>query len=196
MSLKERWLELASRLGIADAQAAFATIESSYSYDKARYHTIHHIEACLDEFSSAKHLAINPDLVEVALWFHDIVYNPRASDNEGQSATILRSVFDSPEAERLILATKHDQLPTDADSQLIVDIDLSILGKPAEEFDIYERQIRTEYAFVSEAEYRKGRAAVLAKFLAREWIYSTDHFRLKIEDQARINLARSITRLS
>ena len=96
----------------------------------------------------------------------------------------------------LILATKHSQPPVGGDEQLLVDIDLSILGRPSEEFDAYERAIRMEYQHVAAESFRAGRAAVLRKFVERLRIYCTGLFYERYESTARQNLQRSIVRLT
>jgi hypothetical protein len=95
----------------------------------------------------------------------------------------------------LILATKTHDAPQEADQQLLVDIDLSILGRPPEEFEVYDQAIRREYAWVPESEYRTGRHAVLSRFFERQSIYGTETFRALYEKQARDNLARKLKEL-
>ena len=96
---------------------------------------------------------------------------------------------------RLILATKNHEASLHADAALLVDVDLSILGKPPEQFWEYERQIREEYAWVEKSVFAAKRAEILRRFLARERIYQTDIFH-RIEAQARANLRASVQRLS
>ena len=93
------------------------------------------------------------------------------------------------------MATKHSESPTDPDVQLLVDIDLSILGQSEEKFDEYELQVRKEYEWVSEGAFVTGRSAILKSFLNRPTIYSTQFFRNKYEAQARRNIDRSLSRL-
>jgi predicted metal-dependent HD superfamily phosphohydrolase len=125
-------------------------------------------------------------------------------DNEEQSAELALSfcclaklppqVADRTAA--LILLTKH-QLPVDdTDGQLLVDIDLSILGQDPERFARYENAIRQEYAAVSETAFRDGRAAVLRKFFERDFIFHTSAFRDLYEESARANLRWSLSRLT
>jgi predicted metal-dependent HD superfamily phosphohydrolase len=95
----------------------------------------------------------------------------------------------------LILATRHAAPPEEHDARYIVDADLSILGAPVEEFDRYEGQVRREYGFVPEAEWRERRPSVLGRFLARARIFQTPEF-ARFEAPARANLARSIARLA
>jgi predicted metal-dependent HD superfamily phosphohydrolase len=94
----------------------------------------------------------------------------------------------------LIAATKHSSVPPTADARVVTDIDLSILGQPAEVFDAYDRAIRLEYAHVGDEAFAAGRAKVLRQFLERPAIYSTESFRGWYEAAARENLARAIAR--
>ena len=162
-----------------------------------------HIDECLREFDPARHLTNNLCAVEAAIWFHDAVYDSRTKDNEEKSAELWRDVAAGAGIEarvvekvaKLILATKHAATPVDSDAELIADVDLAILGQPAERFDEYERQIREEYAWVPSEAFAAGRGAVLRGFLSRPSIYATEHFRRKYEARARENLRRSLERL-
>jgi predicted metal-dependent HD superfamily phosphohydrolase len=93
------------------------------------------------------------------------------------------------------MATRHAALPETLDEELLVDIDLAILGAPQERFAQYEAQVRAEYAWVDDAVFRGRRRDVLTGFLARPTIYATAHFRALLEAAARTNLERSIARL-
>ena len=96
----------------------------------------------------------------------------------------------------MILDTKHTKPPHDTDGALLVDIDLTILGQSWERFEEYERQIRQEYEWVEAKTFAEGRSAMLKSFLKRPCIYYTNHFGDKYEARARMNLERSITRLT
>ncbi|HHY86145.1 MAG TPA: hypothetical protein GYA07_11530 [Verrucomicrobia bacterium] len=93
----------------------------------------------------------------MAIWFHDAIYDPRAADNEERSAELARlylaearvSVAFQDSVARLVLATKQHDGSLDPDAPLMVDIDLSIFGQPAERFWQYEEQIRGEYEWVA-----------------------------------------------
>ena len=87
---------------------------------------------------------------------------------------------------------KHHRAST-PDEALLVDVDLAIRGRPEARFDLYERQIREEYAWVPEDVFRQKRGEILRGFLGRPSIYQTEAFRAKYEAQARRNLARSLT---
>lgn len=75
--------------------------------------------------------------------------------------------------------------------QVLVDIDLSILGASEERFAEYEQQIRSEYSFVPGWLFRRKRRSILKSFLGRNHIYSTPHFHSLLEIKARQNLHRA-----
>lgn len=202
MKIPRRWQELWQRLRAdGDGAAVHADLLARYSEPHRHYHNHAHIQHCLREFDTARHLAEHPDCVELALWFHDAVYDSKAKDNEEKSAQLADVALagvDASVCERvraLILITQHKQPPVTPDEQLVVDCDLAILGQSEQALDAYEQQIRQEYAWVAEPEFRKGRAAVLNHFLARSAVYATDFFRAKYEAAARRNLQRSLAAL-
>ena len=198
------WGELSSAAGFIARERVFEDIEAAYRGPLRHYHNVHHIAECLREFERVRASSRNPDAVAAALLFHDVVYDPTRPDNEERSADVaaeyLRNVGRPgpfvDEVRALILATRHSTEPQTGDARLVADVDLSILGKPSEQFDAYERAIRLEYAHVPDAAFAAGRSRVLRGFLDRAAIYSTPHFRQRYEQPARRNLLRSLARLS
>lgn len=204
VDLSERFHLLWQRLGaLTPAESVFTALFQAYSEPHRAYHNLTHLCHCLAELDAIRSLAEHPDEVEIALWFHDAIYEPLAKDNEARSAALaeqaLQPAGSSPEIikrlKTLVLATKHDQPPLTPDTRLIVDIDLAILGQPAEQFDAYETGIRREYTMVPEDQFRQGRAAILEAFLRRSHIYHTAPFRQQYEATARENLRRSLRHL-
>lgn len=201
MSLHQRWLSTVERARLGPAPALWQDIAARYREGHRAYHTLHHIAACFHELdASAAQASV---AVELAVFFHDVIYDPRASDNEEASARYATHALDElgapaplyGEVSRLVLATKHDAAPADADEQLLVDVDLSILGTEAGTFDVYEREVRQEYAFVPALPFAAARAAILEAMLARPQIFATPWFFSRYEQRARKNLARSISAL-
>jgi predicted metal-dependent HD superfamily phosphohydrolase len=201
---RDRWLALLHTAGaVWDASGWFDRLAKAYSEPQRHYHNHQHIAECLAEFDEARHLAQQPAAVELALWFHDAVYDPKAGDNEEQSAALAKRCLGecgitSPLGEtvaRLVMVTKHHDMGTDADAAVMVDVDLSILGRDEKRFFEYEEQIRREYAWVPAAVFGPKRAEILQGFLARKRIFITDWFRDKYEQHARRNLEASIHRL-
>lgn len=86
-------------------------------------------------------------------------------------------------------------MPRSGDETLVVDIDLSILGRDAPRYDEFEQRVRKEYRWVPLVLYRRKRIEILESFLKRPRIYGTDHFHARYEEQARRNLQRAIQTL-
>jgi len=176
---------------------------AAYSEPHRQYHTLQHLRACLAHLDAAASLALHRAEVELALWFHDAVYDPRCGDNEERSAewawrSILAAGCEEDVAQRvqaLVLATKGHAANDDPDARLLLDIDLAILAAAPPRFDEYEEQIRAEYAHLPEPQFRFGRATVLSSFLARPRIYLTAAFHDALEHRARENITRSLAAL-
>ena len=145
-----------------------------------------------------------------ALWFHDAVFDPQARHpglNELRSAawaarSLVRAGANSITAQRvhdLVMATQHDA-PTasgsDRDAQLLVDIDLAILGSPAERFERYDQDVRKECASVPGFQYVQARTQMLQGFLDRPRLYHGEAAVALLERQARLNLADALSRLA
>ena len=199
MSLQEDWNKVCASIEHNDEQS-WASVEEAYNKNQLAYHNLTHIADCLRKFRDSNHLAQDPLAIEVAIWFHDIIYDPKASDNEEQSACVAKSfLLDSPLAHKvfeLILDTSHHQEPQNNDGKLICDIDLSILGSDTEDYLAYAKAIREEYSWVSSTDYTRGRSKVLENFLSRERIYSLPFFEEKYEQQARSNLSQELESLA
>lgn len=199
----QRWTALMSSFGVADHPEMFERITKAYGEPHRHYHTAAHIDACLGEFDSVRSLARSGAEVEAALWFHDVIYDTAASDNELQSAEmasrfLASSGVSSASCDRVyshILATAHKGKPVDDDARLVVDIDLSILGQDELVYDQFERAVREEYKWVPWFLYRRKRTEILRGFLARESIYDTEPFRQRYESAARSNLERAMRAL-
>jgi len=200
----ERWAQLWRAVGKAVPPAEYlGQLTAMYAEPHRHYHNQQHIADCLAQFYAVKMLARQPQEVELAIWFHDALYDTHAADNEERSAELAQSWLREFKAEteliesvgRLVLATKSHDGSLHPDAPLLVDIDLSILGRPPERFWEYERQIRLEYAWVDKAVFAAKRAEILESFLARRRIYQTDHYFRLFQFQAGENLRASIARL-
>ena len=139
------------------------------------------------------------DSVELAIWFHDVIYEPLGGQNELKSAQFFFDHFESAagstlinDVMRLIIATDPTRPRSGRnDEDLIIDIDLSILGAPAGDYEVYRSAIRNEYASVPEPDFIAGRKAILQKFLSQR-IYATGYF-ARLEPQARLNLRHELS---
>lgn len=202
MFLREHLERSLEEVGAESASAIFDELKKAYTESGRFYHTDKHVAECLTHFQRLRALATRPSEIEVALWFHDAVYDTRKSDNEERSAEWAKSFLKSAgcsadsiaRIERLILSTKTHE-PHDSDAEIMLDVDLGILGTPPYVFENYDAAIRREYHWVPEAQFREGRAQVLSGFLERPEIYRTSLFLNQYEYQARQNLTKKIEEL-
>lgn len=198
--LHNHWQNTWNALQATAPAGLYEQLIEAYCEPQRHYHTLQHLEECLQLHAKAEHLASSPQEIAVALWFHDAVYDVRAHNNEVRSAdwvvTALQLAGVSAEVQArvhtLIMATQHTAVPTAGDAAYLVDVDLAILGAPPARFAQYEQQIQQEYAWVPQAIFRTKRHAVLQGFLARPRIYSTPFFAQQLEASARANLQKAL----
>ena len=187
-----------------EAEELFKKIAEEYQAETREYHNFEHIEKMLFFLQAYEQEIKDATGVKLAAYFHDIVYDTKAKNNEEQSAqyaqnyltrlAILEDVASHILA--LILATaKHEVVENDTDSAIFLDADLAILGSSEEEYDKYAAKIRKEYSWVPDDQYRIGRKKVLQGFLNRPKIYFTERVGKELEQQARANIEREIARL-
>jgi predicted metal-dependent HD superfamily phosphohydrolase len=202
---QDRWMALCRSAGVNQLESGwYDRLTKAHAEPQRFYHNQQHIAECLAEFDQARTLAVDPTAVEFALWFHDAVYDPKAGDNEERSAALAKECLISLQKNHqlaegvafLILATKNHEVGTSIDTAVVVDVDLSILGRETKRFLEYEEQIQHEYQWVPHLVFASKRVEILKRFLARERIFATDWFRNKYEKQARFNLEGSIAALS
>lgn len=208
---RDEWKNLWKRIGgSGDSTEIYDDLIQHYSQPNRKYHNMAHIAHCLEEFDQIKESLDNPDLVEVAIWFHDAVYDPKNKDNEEKSAELAyktlkhRDLSESfaQKVKEMIINSDHSGEVGDNDTKYLLDIDLAILGKPSDQFDEYEREIRDEYSdFIKEfsrEEFIDERKRLLSNFLNRaseSSIYRTEEFREKYESHRIKNLKTSLNRL-
>jgi len=201
-----RWLHLASEVGIRGESAGevWRGLAAEYRADGRFYHNLNHIQHMLDIADQLKDVAEDFTAVQLAIWFHDVVYDPQRSDNEAQSAVYAERVLQPlgvsdetlSKVSDLILVTKtHEGAAANPDVSVMLDADLAILGSADAEYDSYAQAIRLEYGFVPEKEYCIGRTAVLQRFLTRSPFYFTAWMREQFETAVIPNLTREIKQL-
>ena len=197
--LSDSWSRCWKGIGAtSDGENLKQALITAWNEPQRKYHTEQHLRECLVLFEEFQHLAIHPHEVELAIWFHDAVYDVKGKDNELKSAEwaraeLLTAGVSEQQSQRvydLIMATQHsamDALDT-PDKQLLVDIDLAILGSSPARFSDYEQQVRAEYSYVPGFIFRRKRRDILQGFLSRNPIYQTPELKLRFELQARKNL--------
>ena len=197
------WFALNDKIGAkSDSRRELWKIKTAYSQDYRKYHNLKHIERGLQELNEVKGLSSESYLrIAYAYFFHDIEKTKEQSANTALTAmdNAKLPVSFKTQVVYLILVTKHSVTVEEnyLDGQLIKDIDLSILGQPPDVFDEYETQIAEEFSWIKPPElYIQKRLAVLDNLIRRRHLFLTPHFQTKYEVQARLNLIRSIIRLT
>jgi len=204
--MKQRWQKLWDGLDtITSGRIELSELVHLYNQPHREYHNLQHIYDSLKEMDEVYNSIRHPSEVEMAIWYHDAIYDTKRNDNEKRSAELswnrlyktgLLGYFIN-DVYSMILATKHNgNNIEDNDTKYLVDIDLSNLGVSPEKFEENSKKIRQEYGWVPESEFNKNRKAILEHFNNSDYIYHTNYFREKYENQARENLEREIKKLS
>jgi len=211
LALAATWHAAWSSLGVLAPAGLREELMAAWSQPHRSYHDVRHLGECLALWTHWRHHSPRPGEVAVALWFHDAVCEPQAHSNELRSAAwaarcLVSAGVDSDTAQRvhdLVMATAHISLQATAsglsanpDAQLLLDIDLSILGSPPERFERYDQDVRKEYVAVTGARYQAARAQVLQGFLDRPKILQGEQAAALLEAQAGINLNAALSRLA
>ncbi|MGN7757806.1 HD domain-containing protein [Chryseobacterium sp. 22532] len=181
-------------------ESMWQEIEIQYSGKGRYYHDLFHLENMFIELESVKKLIADFSPVSFSVFYHDVIYDASSKSNEEKSASYAAEQLHKMglpqtiilKTENQILATKSHQKSDDADTNYLLDADLSILGKDSAIYFDYTRKIRKEYALYPDLLYKPGRKKVLKHFLELESIFKTEHFRDKYEQQARENIAAEI----
>ena len=199
--LRRKWHDLLLSWAVDPSLAdpAFEEVRELYAGPGRFYHPLDHVESVLEIIESLVSYARNLNAVKLAAWLHDVIYDPRASDNEERSADYAERLcekFSMPDGRlvaSLILKTKTHDAGDDPDAQVFLDADLAVLGANEPAYRAYSEKIRQEYAWVPEPDYRTGRRRVLQSFLSRPRIY---HLLRPLEEPARRNIAAEIAQLA
>jgi predicted metal-dependent HD superfamily phosphohydrolase len=205
LELYTQWRRCLSDLSIeSDAehrQHTFEILVNAYTQPDRHYHNLNHIYHLLTTIERFDGLVQDSIALSLAAWFHDYVYDPRAADNEAQSAKtagdLLTNIGGSSKlidrVQQLILATQGHQIDAeDRDRCIFLDADLAILGTDPVAYQVYARSIRREYDWVSDAAYQTGRIRVLENFLQRNRLYYTELLFDELESIARANMRQEI----
>jgi predicted metal-dependent HD superfamily phosphohydrolase len=205
-SMQTGWVRLLAHYSVGPAAAypVFDRLVAAHSEPHRFYHTLEHVHEVLKVAGKLAEAAADPSAVHLAIWFHDAVYDSRATDNEERSAVLavdLLGPLGVPEdtlrhVAALIRTTTHTAVgEVDSDTAVLLDADLAILSAEDRRYARYAADVRREYAWVEDAAYRAGRIKVLQGFLDRPRIYRTERMRAVAEEAARKNLRAEIEQL-
>lgn len=182
-----------------DPRLVYDDLRRRYTEPHRRYHTLDHITHCIQQLDMATALMEDPDAVEMALWFHDAIYEPGACNNEQKSVELFLQIAQDhflpifiSKVCGLILATTHRQAPEDGDDAFITDIDLSGFGLPWEQFLLDSKALREEQDHISDEAFYPAHLKFLNSLLKRPRIFVNDFFNERYEQRARQNIERLI----
>lgn len=189
MELIDRW-PLDSHLAVRDE------LLTAYAAPARSYHDRRHLTEVLDRLDE---LGCDDPTVRLAAWFHDAVHEGGPDDEERSAQWAERALPAglAGEVARLVRVTV-DHRPTgdDLPGQQLSDADLAILAAAPARYAEYARDVRREYAAVPDADFARGRAAVLEDLLAKPTLFHTPLARGRWEERARANLAAELARLA
>lgn len=180
-------------------------VKRFYSEEKRYYHNLNHISHMLHFAENDQADLIDYDILQFAIWYHDIVYKATKSNNEEKSADFAQKQLNTlkidpkriENCEKLIISTKKHKIlnAQNQDNSYLLDWDLAILGTAWETYELYTQKIRKEYAIFPNFMYKKGRRKVLQHFLERPQIYYTEKYHDLWEANARKNIQKELTLL-
>lgn len=171
----------------------------SYDENSRAYHSIQHIARSLRELDAVSNEKYDKASIELAIWYHDVVYSPTSLDNEKESADrmvcdleLFESDLSLTKIKKMILATTHDEMSVyDEDTKLLLDIDLSILGSCRFDYSIYTEDVRKEYKDLSAFKFYFGRKKFLTNLMKKN-IFRTPSMSQKYEVSARDNIQNEL----
>jgi len=198
--LRQRWPAV-----LAAAAPLREELLARWSEPQRHYHDVTHLLAVLDALDAVtEHTEPPPLVVTLAAWLHDAVYDGAPGTDEESSALLAETLLadhlsedEVGEVARLVRVTAdHRPQPGDRHGALLCDADLAVLGGDPVRYDRYVAAVRLDYAHVSEADWRVGRAAVLRQLLALDPLYRTERGRHLWQVRAEANLRRELETLT
>lgn len=196
--LKQQWEKLCVNYTSDPAliHQLWEELEKAYTSDGRYYHTLDHLSYMLELADKYRQQDVKYNLLQFAVFYHDIIYTSSRSDNEEKSAELAEdrlkaiglSATDTAFVKEMIMATKAHQPHQDFTTNFLLDLDLAILGAGWQKYNVYRQAIRKEYSIYPDPVYQSGRRKVLQHFLGMPHIFKTPLFQERLELQARENL--------
>ena len=185
-----------------DSATVYADLHRLLSAPGRRFHNLDHIRDCVRRLDEVAPLLEDRDAVEVAIWFHDAIYEPGDATNEERSARLFltQSTGARPLFRRrvcgLILTTRHCMHSRGTDRRFIEDIDLAGFAAPWDDFIRSGDLLRAEFAAHADGQYYPSQVRFLANLQSRPRFFRTDYFHDKYEARARQNVRRLLDELA
>ncbi len=192
---KEQFVKLWPQNNNIEVENIWEMLTRHYSESTRFYHTREHILECLQKFNLIKELLKSSDTVQMSIWFHDVIFDIKANDNEEKSALFFSQIANNiltddviKQVSELIRSTKHLTSKPDFDQAYLLDIDLGSFGSEQDKFFLDGENLRKEVPHLSDDEFTKKQIKFLQMLLNRKQIFFTDYFHDKYESIARTNI--------
>jgi predicted metal-dependent HD superfamily phosphohydrolase len=212
------WQQLTHSLALAPSLSdKWWRVLAAYFHESQRhYHTFQHLHELLlfaehqylhqqqyqQQQGQSMHLIADYTVIQLAIFFHDIVYNPQSAFNEEDSNDVFLQFVAECNSQPLshcatkVFAitkmTKSHKMPDNADFNMkfFSDIDMAILGSSRKRYQKYAAQIRLEYSFVEFNTYCIKRSEFLQSCLSSDVpTYFTEKFHKECGDRVKENIA-------
>ncbi len=195
-SMIQRWIHLFPGTTLDDSLYPFRLMQDHYREPHRTYHVLAHPEAMLGLLD--QYYPEAPRAVVLAIFLHDVIYNPGSPNSEAYSAAFARRHLPAlglpaPEVSEvacLIRTTKRHIAKTEHEA-MVCDLDLLSLACAPSQYRRNTARLRQEYARHTDEQWSLGRRAFVERFLARDQIYCDPRF-ARFEARARANLAREL----
>lgn len=208
--LKKNWPDVAR----AYTPETLDILDAAYSEPHRKYHSHKHILTLLEKLEKYTGAARKPSRIAHAVLWHDVVYKTyetkdgtntvhRAdSVNVEDSARLFEKHSSSlpwKDRESILLMIRSTSghvlnLPPDHldwnDTALFLDLDLSVLALPYEEFSSCTDDIRFEYPHIDDHNFCLGRANFLDSYRLKERLFFHPETSREFDDIARRNMQR------
>lgn len=211
---KKYWIPLEAK----HKTGAWEALDAGYTERHRAYHSWQHVAGLFEKLGEFSDLSTRADIIAMSAFWHDVVYRTQNHDgtprpdyeNVRDSAELFRkyTLLNQPDAAAvydLIMATaNHLQARADTqhyagfagDLDLFLDLDLSSLASPWEQFVEHFNAIRYEFSWVPELGFYSKQIQILENFAKDDvQLYRRAETREKWRDTARANLMRCITEL-
>jgi len=206
--LFDMWQALSLEAGISHGKVEewWTRIALQYTEVGRTYHNLNHLRDMFRLYKEIKSHLTDRLVVGLAVFFHEMVYDPQSPDNEHYSAEEFERFADEVQMCQdirqqvlAIILNAHDidgeQEETPPDMDHFMDLKLAVLARDAEEYDQYLANIRQEYTHLDTDTFLSSRAEVLQMLLEGQ-VYRTLLVADKYEERAKQNLKRELDSLA
>uniref|UniRef100_A0A0K0EGV2 Phage protein n=1 Tax=Strongyloides stercoralis TaxID=6248 RepID=A0A0K0EGV2_STRER len=205
--LRERWNDMTSFMNETVKEKWWNKIIEQYS--NRPYYNLSHLHNMLQLFDQHKDKLHDRYAVAFAIFFKHLQYDSKSTESAKDSAEEFKKFCNETTFDQegyvvnLILESENNCTEANLncgiygsdDIHYLIDFDMMIHGEVQEKYDIYKSQLRQEYSYLSDEQYKKERVKVLKLFLQIPNIFATKEFRDKYEKNARRNISEEIKSL-